>query len=208
MANKTVEDLIAAGAITGDELIHLVQAGNSRKATLAQIAAALAGITSAQTWATPFRGVLVYRSTNLVDAPIVNQPFLIPWDAVAYDTDGFWNAGQPTMITIPAGVHKVRLSGQVELTLSRTAHSVFTSFQKNGTSYRWPGAWIESIRHGGSSGWNVNLYHAQTAVIPVVEGDYFELRIQGSGMSSDMDDILADSSWMCLEVVEGSAVEV
>lgn len=206
MANKTVEDLIAASAITGDELLHLVQAGNSRKATLAQIAAALAGITSAQTWATPFRGVLAYRSVDLVNVSIVNQPFLIPWDAVAYDTDGFWNAGQPTMITIPAGVHKVRLSGQVSITLSSTSHSVYISFHKNSIS-DWPGAGAENNRHY-TTGHGDNLYHVQTAVIPVVEGDRFELRINGSGMSSSMNDILANLTWMCLEVIEGSAVEV
>ncbi len=206
MANKTIEDLIAADAITGDELLHLVQAGNSRKATLAQIAAALAGVTSAQTWATPFRGVLAYRSVDLVDAPIVNQPFLIPWDAVAYDTDGFWNAGQPTMITIPAGVHKVRLSGQVGLTAVNTSHSVYTSFYKNGTG-GWPGAGSENNKHY-TSGYTDNIYHAQTAVIPVVEGDYFELRINGYDMTSDLNDVLANYTWMCLEVIEGSAVVV
>lgn len=40
MANKTIDDLTAAGAITGAERVHLVQGVNSRKATVAQMIAA------------------------------------------------------------------------------------------------------------------------------------------------------------------------
>jgi len=37
MANKTIEDLTAAGTLTGAELFYTVQAGNSRKVALSQI---------------------------------------------------------------------------------------------------------------------------------------------------------------------------
>lgn len=37
MADKEVSELTAAGAITGDELVHVVQSGNSRKVTVAEL---------------------------------------------------------------------------------------------------------------------------------------------------------------------------
>jgi len=205
MANKTIDQLIAAGAITGDELLHILQGGNSRKATLAEVAAALAGITSAQTWAVPFRGCLLSRSTDYVDFT-ANEPVLVPWEQAEYDSDGFFNLTQPTRVTIPAGVHKVRLTGQVALTLSGTAHSGYTTFYKNGLA-DYPGQGIENIRQS-TEGYTNNVYHAQTAIIPVVSGDYFELRINTSGADASMNDVLASPSWLQIEVVEGSAVEV
>lgn len=206
MANKTIEDLLAVEGITGDELLHLVQNGNSRKVTLDAIAAALSGVTSARTWAAPFRGALAYRATELTDGFTANSPFLVPWNAVEYDTDGFWNIAQPTRITIPEGVNKVRLRGQINLTSVNTAHSVYTHFYKNGTS-EFAGSGVQNIKHS-STGYQNNFYGCETAIIPVAEGDYFELRINGSGTTAAMNDILPTLSWLCVEVVEGPAVEV
>lgn len=38
MANKEIHDLLAAGALTGAEILHLVQSGSSRRATVADLA--------------------------------------------------------------------------------------------------------------------------------------------------------------------------
>lgn len=40
MANKTIPDLTAAGTLTGNELVEVVQGGNSRKATVGALAGA------------------------------------------------------------------------------------------------------------------------------------------------------------------------
>jgi hypothetical protein len=38
----------------------------------------------------------------------------VAWEAVVYDTDGFWTAGQPTRLTMPAAVSRVRLKAGVD----------------------------------------------------------------------------------------------
>jgi hypothetical protein len=46
----------------------------------------------------------------------------IPRESVVYDTDAFWSAGDPTRLTIPAGVSKVRLEGNIDWTFGGTGH--------------------------------------------------------------------------------------
>jgi len=202
MANKTVEDLSPAGTITGNELIHLVQSGNSRKATLSTIAAAFVGLNVGQGLAAPFRGVLVGRTTELTDFTV---PLIVPWQIAEYDTDGFWNAGSPTRLTIPAGVQKVRLSGQVLITSSATAHGAHLSVLKNGSNH-FRGLPIYSARQG-STGFTDNVYTlGNSAAVPVAAGDYFELRLHLSGAASSMNDVLQTNySWFGLEVVQATA---
>lgn len=202
MANKTIADLVAAGTITGDELIHLIQSGNSRKATLDQIAAAFVGLNVGQGLAAPFRGVLAGRTSELTDFTL---PLLVPWQVTEYDTDGFWNAGATTRLTVPAGVQKVRLTGQVRITSSATAHGVYMSAYKNGGD-NFRGQPICSLRLG-STGFTDNIYTlGGSAAIPVVAGDYFELRLNMSSAAAAMNDIVLDNrSWFGLEVVQATA---
>lgn len=202
MANKTIADLVAAGTITGDELLHIVQGGNSRKAALSAIAAAFAGLNIGQGLAAPFRGVLVGRTAEFTD---FTAPLIVPWQVAEYDTDGFWNAGAATRLTIPAGVQKVRLSGQVRVTSSATAHGVYMSVYKNGGD-NFRGQPICAIRQG-ATGFVDNIYTlGNSAAIPVVAGDYFELRFHLSGQAAAMNDVVFDNrSWFGLEVVQASA---
>lgn len=203
MANKTIADLVAAGTITGDELLHIVQGGNSRKAALSAIAAAFAGLNIGQGLAAPFRGVLLGRTSALTD--FAAPPLLLPWQVADYDTDGFWNAGASTRITIPAGVQKVRFAGQVTITSSATAHGVYLSLTKNGTT-DFRGNPVNATRHG-STGFTTNTYALPACpAIPVVAGDYFELRLHLSGQAAAMNDVLVGNySWLAMEVVQASA---
>lgn len=202
MANKTIADLVAAGTITGDELLHIVQGGNSRKAALSAIAAAFAGLNIGQGLAAPFRGALVGRTSGLTDFAL---PLLVPWQVAEYDTDGFWNVGAATRFTIPAGVQKVRLSGQVEVTSSATAHGCYMSVYKNGGD-NFRGVPICS-RRDGSTGFTNNIYSLPaSAPIPVVAGDYFELRLNLSGQAAAMNDVVNNlRSWFAIEVVQATA---
>ena len=59
-----------------------------------------------------FRGALVKLTA---DEPIADSTDVaIPRDAAVYDTDAFWSAGNPTRLTVPAGVAKVRLKGNID----------------------------------------------------------------------------------------------
>lgn len=201
MANKSIADLVAAGTITGDELLHLVQSGNSRKATLQAIASAFMGLNVGQGLAAPFRGVLTKRTTNLTG---ITFPLLVPWEGVEYDTDGFWNAGSATRITIPAGVQKVRLGAQITLPDSAVAHSVFMSISKNGAS-NFAGQQVMNIRHG-ATGYQDNFYFLPMGpAIPVTAGDYFELRINTTQTSLNAINTTDGVSWFALEIVQASA---
>ena len=46
----------------------------------------------------------------------------IPWDATVYDTDAFWEAGNPTRLIVPAGITKVRLKGNLDWTFGGAGH--------------------------------------------------------------------------------------
>lgn len=50
--------------------------------------------------AASFVGARVYRTTNGSQA----SGDAIPFETVDYDTSGFWSAGQPTRLTVPAGL--------------------------------------------------------------------------------------------------------
>lgn len=200
MANKSIADLVAAGTITGDELLHLVQSGNSRKATLQAIASAFMGLNVGQGLAAPFRGVLTKRTTNLTG---ITFPLVVPWEGVEYDTDGFWNAGSATRITIPAGVQKVRLGAQITLPDNAVAHSVFVSIKKNGNDYA--GQHVSHIRHG-ATGYPDNFYLLPMGpAIPVTAGDYFELHLNTTQTSLNAINTTDGVSWFALEVVQASA---
>jgi hypothetical protein len=48
MADKEVSELTAAGTLTGAEIVHIVQGGNSRKVTLTNVAALAPVVTRGQ----------------------------------------------------------------------------------------------------------------------------------------------------------------
>ena len=144
----------------------------------------------------PFKGALLQRSADLTN---VSFPVLIPFESAAYDTDVFWDAGNPSRITIPAGVTKVRLQGCVSLKGSATTGGVYVSFTKNGGG-DVTGCGIFTVRQG-TSGYTNNDFTASTAVLPVSAGDYFELRVNST--TSNWDDIQASTrTWFAIEVVE------
>jgi hypothetical protein len=66
-----------------------------------------------------FRGALVQLTAD--EAVAASTDAAIPWDAIVYDTDAFWSAGNPTRLTVPAGVSKVRLKGNIDWTFGAQA---------------------------------------------------------------------------------------
>ncbi|MGI9498534.1 MAG: hypothetical protein ACR2P3_00725 [Geminicoccaceae bacterium] len=132
----------------------------------------------------PYKGALIQRSTDLTN---ISFPILIPFQSTVYDTEDFWDVANPTRITIPAGVMKVRLQGSVSLKSGGTSGGVFVSFEKNGSGGRIGGGVFTVLQ--GTSGYSNNEFTAGTAVLPVIPGDYFELRVNST--SSSWDDIKA-----------------
>ncbi|TGY90645.1 hypothetical protein E5163_05900 [Marinicauda algicola] len=146
----------------------------------------------------PFRGALVQRSTDIAT---VSPPILIPWQASVYDSEGFWAGGTPERLTIPAGsgITKVRLLGSIAMKASATTGGVYLTFDKNGAGEPI-GAAPYTVRQG-SSGYTNNDFSTFSAVLPVVEGDYFQLRVNFT--NNNWNSILAGArTWFAIEVVE------
>jgi len=140
----------------------------------------------------PFRGALLRRSTNFSVAT-TGAYVPISWQSAVYDSDALWDAGQPTRLTVPAGVTKVRLTGNIEWQTSPTSQLV--EIRMNGGGVIGGGSFI--VR--GDSGYSNQMRNIASAVLPVVAGDWFELTVfvSASGELRGM-----ERTWLALEVVE------
>lgn len=200
-------DLFAVGGggdVGGDGALNDltdVAAGAAVASDVLQFDGALwgpAGVGIFQRALLPFRGALVQRSTDIAT---VSPPILIPWQASVYDREGFWAGGTPERLTIPAGsgITKVRLLGSIAMKASATTGGVYLSFDKNGAGDP-VGAAPYTVRQG-SSGYTNNDFSTFSAVLPVVEGDYFQLRVNFT--NNNWNSILAGArTWFAIEVVE------
>jgi hypothetical protein len=103
-----------------------------------------------------------------------------------------WSAGNPTRLTVPAGVSKVRLKGNINWTFGGSGYR-HVWVHKNGALFF--GTAKES--DAGDSG----VQSIGTGVVAVTPGDYFELIArQTSGATKN---IAADElTWVAIEVVE------
>jgi uncharacterized protein YaiE (UPF0345 family) len=121
----------------------------------------------------------------------------VPWQDVDYDTSGFWSAGNPSRLTIPAGVKKVRLHTNLQFASATftSATNAFVNFLKNGSN-NFRGNGLAS----NTSGYQDSGFTAVSGVIPVVAGDYFEVRWQASRAGTAV--LVAASSQFSIEVVE------
>jgi hypothetical protein len=121
-----------------------------------------------------FRGAMVRKGHPTPGNQSIpdNVATMVVFHHVDYDTDSFYSSLTPTRLTVPAGVSKVRLVGQA-------------IFQRgNGTGFRQ----IVIKKNGqffpGDPCVNVNANNVTTSdlvaispVLPVAEGDYFELEV-------------------------------
>lgn len=126
------------------------------------------------------------------------------WDTEIYDTNGFHEGvTNPSRITIPSGVTKVRLVAHIEsgTTIDNVA-TITAKFQKNGsagtiddaaTSFQPIGKAYVITAHSG-------VIDLDTGVITVAAGDYFELLTTEDNPSQNVD-INAYVSWISCEVI-------
>ena len=140
----------------------------------------------------PFRGALLLRSTNFSVAT-TGVYVAVPWQSAEYDSDAFWAAGQPSRLTIPAGVTKVRIVGNIEWQTSPTSQLV--EVRKNGNSVLGGGSFI--VR--GDSGYSNQMRNLSSAVLPVSAGDWFELAVY-VGTAGELRSL--ERTWLAIEVVE------
>lgn len=114
----------------------------------------------------------------------------IPWATTVADVGGWFNEGQPTRLTVPAGVRQVRVS--CSATRSNTTTQWIVSLNKNGAN-TWPGAPAHENDTAGAETISIT-----TGVIDVSAGDYFEMVCFGTGSAAT-----GDSTWFAIEEVYG-----
>jgi hypothetical protein len=148
----------------------------------------------------PHVGVLVYNSIN--QSLNNGSNTTLTWDTEAYDTGylgvQFHDTGvNPSRITIPNGVTKIRLTGALRMN-DAGATQAFVEFNKNGSGVIGSGS--QDAQTTGTDNLSVS-----SAVLIVSPGDYFELIAFTDGAGNTA---AADSgfrTWFAMEVVETSS---
>ncbi len=149
--------------------------------------------------ASVFQGALVFMSVD--DTPSASNTIL-DFDGEVYDTNSFHEAvTNPSRLTIPAGVARVRLKAQVSANVPN-GNYVEAAIYKNGAA-SYPG--FSRNRHFNETGAADNLYvPVETPVLTVTPGDYFTVRVDYVPLLTT--DFLGDAgatlTWFSLEVVE------
>lgn len=207
MADKTLFDLppLESPGLSGDMILYLVDAdespaGDSRKVTLAELKTFINTDPTVVPSSVPWRGARVYLTSNDTG---ISTGYIIPWDAEAEDTDGFWSIGAPTRLTIPAGITKVRLRWSVRFEGLGAAGSVAASLRKNGVSLAQPDHYTFNSYRQDTTGFTSNRSPGWTSTIDVAQNDYFEVAAEFS--MTGQDQVLADvATFFEIEVIEAS----
>lgn len=196
LENAWVENILGGGAISLDDLLDVDLTGAATGDVLTKdaggdwVPVAPAGAA--------FRGALVTKSANQTAANYTTAT-AITWDTETggYDTDTIHdNVTNPSRLTVPSGVTKVRLSGQVDIAAFTINTWVALVVRKNGSA-AYVGAPIQ-IGEINATFANVSL---SSAVLPVTGGtDYFELFLQTAADTSIT--VNASTSWFAMEIVE------
>lgn len=194
---------VEEGTVNGSTLFILTTTGTIVVGTTGLTFAPLtAGAASANLLVAPvsFKGATAIFNADKA-AQSLDPAAIISWDAAPDDTNSFFDPLQPTRLTIPAGVSKVRLIAQVgALVPGIAANEEYVSqITKNGSR-----DYIGIAPTGGRTGFNNSTSSAFTAVLDVIPGDYFEVRYLYQGSTSVTLD--ASSSHFQIEVIEGDVL--
>ena len=136
----------------------------------------------------PRRSVLTRTSDQAVGA----WPTMINWQASAnLNVSGVWSSGNPSRIVVPAGISYAQITAQVEVNGGATAGTLLLEIYKNGVQIS-PRVKNNSGRNT-TSGSAENILVVSSYAIPVVPGDYLEVRADQASLSASS--ILFASLW-------------
>lgn len=142
------------------------------------------------------RGALVTRSSDLTGLTFPVTP--INFNNEVYDTDSLWDVGSPGRFTIPSGVTAVRVHLSLECPNNGAAGSMFASINKNGSTV------VQAVNHArfGTIGFSDNVGFSLTPILAVSAGDYFEGRLNISGIGGPTSIIAGLRTFFSIEIIE------
>jgi hypothetical protein len=138
-----------------------------------------------------------YRGAHVTLSGVVTNPaspYFVAWGTEVLDTDGFWAIGNPSRMTIPAGVSRVRLYYGLTFSLSTwtAGSSVSIGFRKNGAGSTICGLTV-------TAGYTDPLFSVVSPPLAVSAADYFEARLVSTDATFTI--AAADATYFALEVV-------
>jgi len=145
----------------------------------------------------PFKGALVVKSGTQSIANVTNTD--VTWQTATYDTDSFFSGGDPTKLTVPEGVTRVRLSGVIDWSATTSNNKRSVIMLKNNSTFVGAGQNIRNVPNAFNDEWRQPVV---SAIVDVVPGDFFEIQVrQTSGGGKNIE----TNSWFAIEVIEGIA---
>lgn len=189
---KMLGDVSGVPPEDGQVLIFNAALGRYVPGTIAVTTQSAAGVNK------PFRGAMAILAADKTYTP--SAGIEVAWDGIEYDTDGLWSAGQPSRLTIPNGVSKVRLHALLDPSNAfySTENSYYLRIFKNGGMFRGTGVLV------GRSGYNDAGLSVSSAVVPVVAGDYFTVQFLTSQTGSMI--LQSNVCEFSIEIVEATEV--
>ena len=141
-----------------------------------------------------YRGATVYHSVDIVSP---TYPYTMIFNTELADTDAIHDTvTNNSRLTVPTGVTTARLKGRVTWTATIAADAgVALTIYKNGSAVYFG----VGKATGGKAAYTNPTLECQTADIPVVAGDYFQLVADTTDATSTID---SSDSWFQMELVE------
>lgn len=177
-----------------------VYAGQAQTAKTAAEAAQAAAEAAA---AAGIRGARAQLNAAAVKSIADATPTAIGWDGIQFDDAGFWSAANPTRITIPAGVTRVRLTAGVRWAASATGERKLSIRSNPSGIYEANSIWASDDRPSDATGDAT----VPTGPIDVEEGMYFEAIVeQNSGGALALETTAADNhgNFLAIEILKTS----
>lgn len=170
MPDSTLNDmtaLLGADADADADLVYVADAGAlDKKMTLRELARAMPFQGMA------FKGCLVRPAADITSVDYSSSVSL-PFDQETYDYGGWHdNSSNNTRITVPTGVSKVQLGGNVTIQNISSGNHVAVVISKNGAVFDGYSATRQELSAATAFQFNV-----VTPPVEVVAGDYFEIDV-------------------------------
>jgi hypothetical protein len=195
MTNKAVPSL-TAGTLSSTGVLHFVDGdGNSRKMTLADLKTFINTDPTVVPSSVEYRGARVEKSAT--QSISNNTATILTWASAARNTDSIWSSGASTRLTVPTGVTKVIVAGNIDWAAGATGVRR-VNFLKNGSGFS-----------GGAADYRAaatSEFHRQNIVSDVLDvtaGDYFEMQVthtQGSALNITNGNL----TWFAMRIVQAS----